>query len=259
MRRRCYSVAFLTALLAPSLSAQTPHQVASIADALEWRQVGPTIMGGRISDLAVVESDPSTFYVGTATGGIWKTENAGITFDPINYHRRSDPEPVMPTSFETHEDILNGFRALTAPGTEFIRHQNSSDANVAYIRVKDYLGEDRFVSLVINRWHDNVNTMFGEDRRLDASKDTIDFVLGSIGSYPNFFLVVDTKDLPDFFDLLANFDGSELYLTMLDRFGVNRSDPEFWDTYDWFQKQLNEADPLQAGLYDLNRYYPSAH
>jgi len=185
--------------------------------------------------------------------------SAGIAFDPINYHRRNDPEPVMPTSFETHEDILNGFRALTEPGTEFIRHQNSSGANVAYIRVKDYLGEDRFVSLVINRWHDNVNTMFGEDRRLDASKDTIDFVLGSIGSYPNFFLVVDAEDLPDLFDLLANFDGSERYLTMLDRFGVNRSAPEFWDTYDWFQKQLNEADPLQAGLYDLNRYYPSAH
>ena len=40
-------------------------------------------MSGRISDLAVVESDPSVFYVGTATGGIWKTKNAGITFDAI--------------------------------------------------------------------------------------------------------------------------------------------------------------------------------
>ena len=70
MRRRFYCVAFLTALLAPSVSAQTPAEVASIADALEWREVGPTIIGGRVSDLAVVESDPSTFYVGTATGGI---------------------------------------------------------------------------------------------------------------------------------------------------------------------------------------------
>lgn len=72
------------ALVVPSvLAAQTPQQVATVANGLEWREIGPTIMGGRISDLAVVESDPSVFYVGTATGGIWKTENAGITFAPI--------------------------------------------------------------------------------------------------------------------------------------------------------------------------------
>lgn len=65
------------------LSAQSPEQVATVANALPWREVGPTIMGGRISDLAVVESDPAVFYVGTATGGIWKTENSGITFEPI--------------------------------------------------------------------------------------------------------------------------------------------------------------------------------
>jgi hypothetical protein len=39
---------------------------------------------------------------------------------------------------------------------------------------------------------------------------------------------------------------------------VNRSDPKFWQTYDWFQQQLDEGDPLNAGLFDLNRYYPEA-
>jgi photosystem II stability/assembly factor-like uncharacterized protein len=48
-----------------------------------WRSIGPVAMGGRIDDVAVVESDPSTFYVGYATGGIWKTENNGTTFTPI--------------------------------------------------------------------------------------------------------------------------------------------------------------------------------
>ena len=48
-----------------------------------WRSIGPTAMGGRVDDVAVVESDPSTFYVGYATGGIWKTENNGTTFTPI--------------------------------------------------------------------------------------------------------------------------------------------------------------------------------
>lgn len=68
---------------ATTVQAQSPDDVAALADALEFREMGPTIMGGRISDLAVVESDPAVFYVGTATGGIWRTENSGITFEPV--------------------------------------------------------------------------------------------------------------------------------------------------------------------------------
>ena len=51
--------------------------------ALNFRTIGPTIMGGRVADLAVVESDPRIFYVGVATGGVWKTENAGITYTHV--------------------------------------------------------------------------------------------------------------------------------------------------------------------------------
>lgn len=50
---------------------------------LKWRDIGPAIMGGRIDDFAVVQGNPSTFYVGAATGGVWKTTNAGTTFEPI--------------------------------------------------------------------------------------------------------------------------------------------------------------------------------
>ena len=50
---------------------------------LRWREIGPAIMGGRITDLAVVESNPAIFYVATATGGLWKTINHGTSFTPI--------------------------------------------------------------------------------------------------------------------------------------------------------------------------------
>ena len=48
-----------------------------------WRSIGPTGQGGRVDDIAVVESNPSTFYVGFATGGLWKTTNMGTTFEPV--------------------------------------------------------------------------------------------------------------------------------------------------------------------------------
>lgn len=54
--------------------------------ALEWRAIGPAVMGGRIDDVAVDERNPSTIYVGAASGGIWKTTNAGTTWTPIFEH-----------------------------------------------------------------------------------------------------------------------------------------------------------------------------
>jgi hypothetical protein len=50
---------------------------------LAFRSIGPAIMGGRIDDFAVVESRPSTFYVATAAGGLWKTVNNGVTLEPV--------------------------------------------------------------------------------------------------------------------------------------------------------------------------------
>ncbi|HEV8364290.1 MAG TPA: hypothetical protein VGQ52_12285 [Gemmatimonadaceae bacterium] len=48
-----------------------------------WRVIGPIGQGGRVDDIAVVERDPQTYYIGFATGGIWKTSNNGVTFTPV--------------------------------------------------------------------------------------------------------------------------------------------------------------------------------
>src|SRR2546429_6139918 len=48
-----------------------------------FREIGPAVMGGRIDDFAVVESDPNIVYVGTASGGVWKTTNNGTTWEPV--------------------------------------------------------------------------------------------------------------------------------------------------------------------------------
>jgi len=50
---------------------------------LQWRELGPAVMGGRIDDFAVVGSNPAIVYVGTASGGVWKTTNGGTTWEPI--------------------------------------------------------------------------------------------------------------------------------------------------------------------------------
>src|SRR5687768_10460195 len=55
----------------------------AIVDAIRFREIGPTAQGGRYVEFAVVESNPRVFYAATATGGLWKTENHGISFVPV--------------------------------------------------------------------------------------------------------------------------------------------------------------------------------
>src|SRR6516225_5204831 len=57
-------------------------KVADQFDALHFRSIGPAVMSGRVSDIAVYEANPSIFYVATAHSGLWKTTNGGTTFTP---------------------------------------------------------------------------------------------------------------------------------------------------------------------------------
>ncbi len=178
-----------------------------------------------------------------------------ISFDPINYFKEDQKHPKMPKVFRTRADLEQGARALTAPGTGFLKYVTDFGINLLHLRIQAPNGKYMVSTLVINRWHDNVNSLFGEEKTLNSAKDTLDFIDGSVGSYPNMFGLLSYKDLPDFFDLLENFDGSEKYLKRFDKYFISRGDKKFWKTFDWFQDHFNKADPTEAGLYDLNRYY----
>jgi photosystem II stability/assembly factor-like uncharacterized protein len=91
------------AVAAPSLAQQRPrpagpptleaaqaawerHQelkAATLFEGLEWRDVGPVVQGGRLVDIEGVPGEPYTFYVAYASGGIWKTTNNGVSFEPL--------------------------------------------------------------------------------------------------------------------------------------------------------------------------------
>lgn len=61
--------------------ARSPFERAS--ERLEWRSIGPANMGGRTADVEGIPGDPNTVYVATASGGLWKTTNSGVTWRPI--------------------------------------------------------------------------------------------------------------------------------------------------------------------------------
>ncbi len=69
-------------------SATTNSVTAQVSDeallqVFRWRNIGPANMGGRVSDIEAVEGDFKVVYVAAASGGVWKSVNAGTTWEPI--------------------------------------------------------------------------------------------------------------------------------------------------------------------------------
>ena len=50
---------------------------------LEARALGPATMSGRITSIDAVAEDPLTIYIGSASGGVWKSTDGGVTYEPV--------------------------------------------------------------------------------------------------------------------------------------------------------------------------------
>ncbi|MFN3305676.1 MAG: VPS10 domain-containing protein [Candidatus Kapaibacteriota bacterium] len=73
-------------ILSKPISAKTSKTEDTLRvdfDNIKLRLLGPAVFGGRVSDLAVNPNNKNEFYVGVASGGIWKTTNAGVTFTSV--------------------------------------------------------------------------------------------------------------------------------------------------------------------------------
>ena len=86
-----------------TLRAQVSTQ--SLVDGFRWRNIGPANQGGRIVDIEALEKDFTHVYVATASGGVWKSENAGTTWQPIfdNYPTASIGDIAV---FQPRPDII---------------------------------------------------------------------------------------------------------------------------------------------------------
>ena len=82
MREAALFLPLLALLLAAPTAAQLPD-VPRVYSELELREIGPAVVGGRIHDVEALPHDPSTIYVASASGGLWKSTNKGTTWRPI--------------------------------------------------------------------------------------------------------------------------------------------------------------------------------
>ncbi len=63
-----------------------PKYLKKVAQALSWNELGPGNIGGRIRAIVVSPTDANTVYIGSVSGGIWKTTNGGSNWFPLDDH-----------------------------------------------------------------------------------------------------------------------------------------------------------------------------
>src|ERR1700741_3882852 len=80
----------LSSSATPTPSPTPPPLSDALFKNLKARSIGPAVMGGRVSDIAIDPHNPFVFYVGLAHGGVFKTNDNGVTFEPI-----FDKQPML--------------------------------------------------------------------------------------------------------------------------------------------------------------------
>lgn len=108
-------------------------------------------------------------------------------------------------------------------------------------------------SLVHNNAYSNLSSLFGEDKRRLPDEDTLTISRGIISAYPNSFMRVETQDLDAFITQLQQLASEQDYRALRDKYGIRRSNPEFWAFSDKVHHIFHLTQAHEAGLLDYNR------
>lgn len=103
-----------------------------LAGAMKFRSIGPAFMSGRIGDVAVDQEEPNTWYIAVASGGLWKTTNAGTTFKPIFDDKPSYSMGCVTIDPSVHSTVWlgtgenNGGRHISFGDGVYVSHDSGS-------------------------------------------------------------------------------------------------------------------------------------
>ena len=108
-------------------------------------------------------------------------------------------------------------------------------------------------SLIRNKAHTNISFIFGEEDRRVPTEDTSTLVLGTLGSYPNFFFSVSESKIGTFVESMRSINSKTAMNTFVEQYGVRRTDPRIWTTLDAIHEWRREHIGNKA-LLDISRY-----
>ncbi len=138
---------------------------------------------------------------------------------------------------------------MNVPGKHF-----SFLPEAAFLQVLPRRGPARYYTLIHNRAFSNNAQLFNEEDRHLPEEDTLTVARGFIGAYPNQFFQVTEGELARFTDALHALESDADYTRLVERFGVRRTATWFWKLSDDMHAEYFAKQPVEAGLFDLNRY-----
>ena len=150
------------------LKAQSKFNSSTIG-MIEARCIGSATMSGRITAVDAVSKEPRTFYVGTAGGGIWKTTNAGVSFEPVfDKHCQSigalaidqnNPEIIWAGTGESNMrnsvSVGNGLYKSTDGGKNWIKVGLENSEHISKILIHPSNSDIVYVAVPGHLWDDN--------------------------------------------------------------------------------------------------------
>ena len=118
-----------------------------LAGAMKFRSVGPAFMSGRIGDIAIDQKNPNTWYVAVASGGVWKTTNAGTTFKPIFDNQKSysigcvTVDPTVSSTVWVGTGENNGGRHIGFGDGIYVSHDSGSSWKLMGLEKSEHISK----------------------------------------------------------------------------------------------------------------------
>ncbi|MGR8921248.1 MAG: fatty acid cis/trans isomerase [Gammaproteobacteria bacterium] len=166
------------------------------------------------------------------------------------------PDPINRPSAKRGDAtgaLLSRLSGVAARDMPAIRHL----PDAAILRVTREPGAQAVYTVIRNRRHSNVAFLLGESLRYEPKLDELSVVPGVGTTYPNYIFDVPAAELADFVATLGSpalRDADAFARRVIARWGVRRSDADFWAQFHAVNRYLVETEPLEAGILDLNRY-----
>lgn len=113
--------------------------------------------------------------------------------------------------------------------------------------------DKEYFTILRHKAHFNQTSMFKEQQNRNPKEDRISAHPGLIGTYPNAYFEVQKQDIAEFVDAIAAASSPEAYAALVDRFGIRRTNPNFWSYSDRLHKAYKAQQPIKYGLLDYNR------
>ncbi len=124
---------------------------------------------------------------------------------------------------------------------------------VTFVEISDTNNESEFITILRNNAHLNISTIFNEDKKLLPSENTLTIARGLVGAYPNALMKVDRMFIASFVNQVMLMKTEKDYERLLDRFGIRRTHPDFWQQSDKLHIALEKENPVSFGFLDYNR------